>query len=231
MDVPAQTERSPDSDFEEQVLRQLTACGQSSIRRWAAPASSLIWRWWIPLIRADTCWALSAMARATTAPDPPGTETAFGSRYWRGWDGGFTAFGLRTGSTTRRGITQSVQAIETARTVGPPPAPPAPVLKCWAAGTVPAYRCRSPASEPVGAPYECARVSLRLGNVEMHSVSRTAPGRSSQKGGQRGKPRALDGSGSTHSRRSRHPTLREPDSAGIRRGRTAGRFPWTIQQA
>jgi superfamily I DNA and/or RNA helicase len=98
MDLPAQTERPPDSEFEEQVLRQLTALGHE-VHTQVGSAGFFLDLAVALFSRVDTCWASNAMARATTARDPPGTAIAFVSRYWKDWDGGSTAFGPRTGST------------------------------------------------------------------------------------------------------------------------------------
>ena len=66
-----------------------------------------------------------------------------------------------------------VQAIETARAVGSTTAPPAPGTEPLTPPATAQPPAVPPRSQSLTAdPYECAQVSLRLGDVDMHMVNR-----------------------------------------------------------
>lgn len=174
MDVPTQTERSPDSDFEEQVLRRLTACGQTvhtqvgsagffldlAVVDPANPGRYLLG------IECDGAHYHSARSARDRDRLRQSVLEGLGWRIHRIWS---TDWFHNPDEELRRVL----QAIETARTVGPPPAPPAARVEVAGLPVPSQPTAADPRHQSLSAPpYECAQVSLRLGNVEMHSVGR-----------------------------------------------------------
>lgn len=174
MDVPAQTERQPDSEFEEQVLRQLTALGHEVHTQVGSAGFFLDLAVVDPacpgryLLGIECDGALYHSARSARDRDRLRQSVLedLGWRIHRIWS---TDWYHNPGQELRKVL----QAIETARTTPrTPPAAPATEVTKWEApdGTSPMQPVRQSRLAP---PYECAQVTLRLSNLEMHLVNRS----------------------------------------------------------
>ncbi len=175
MDVTAQTERLPDSEFEEQVLRQLTGLGHVVHTQVGSAGFFLDLAVVDPLhsgryvlgIECDGARYHSARSARDRDRLRQSVLEGLGWRIHRIWS---TDWFHNPDEELRK----VVQAIETAQAVGPPSGRPVPVAEPITqpetaqspAGPHPTPNLRS-------APYECAHVSLRLGDVDMHMVNRT----------------------------------------------------------
>ena len=175
MDVPAQTERAPDSEFEEEVLRQLTGLGHVVHTQVGSAGFFLDLAVVDPLqpgryvlgIECDGARYHSARSARDRDRLRQSVLEGLGWRIHRIWS---TDWFHNPDEELRK----VVQAIETARAVGPPTAPPAPITE----PPVPPVTAKPPSVPPTpqrltADPYESARVSLRLGDVDMHMVNRT----------------------------------------------------------
>jgi very-short-patch-repair endonuclease len=175
MDVPALTERLPDSEFEEQVLRQLTGLGHVVHTQVGSAGFFLDLAVVDPLhpgryvlgIECDGARYHSARSARDRDRLRQSVLEGLGWRIHRIWS---TDWFHNPDEELRK----VVQAIETAQAVGPPSGPPAPVAEPVAppeTAQPPAVLLPSPSL--MATPYECAHVSLRLGDVDMHMVNRT----------------------------------------------------------
>jgi very-short-patch-repair endonuclease len=175
MDVPAQTERAPDSEFEEEVLRQLTGLGHVVHTQVGSAGFFLDLAVVDPLqpgryvlgIECDGARYHSARSARDRDRLRQSVLEGLGWRIHRIWS---TDWFHNPDEELRK----VVQAIETARAVGPPPASPAPITE----PPVPPVTAKLPSVPPTrqrltADPYESAQVSLRLGDVDMHMVNRT----------------------------------------------------------
>ena len=176
LDVPAQTDRPPDSEFEEHVLRRLTALGHDVHAQVGSAGFFLDLAVVDPanpgryLLGIECDGASYHSARSARDRDRlrQSVLEGLGWRIHRIWSTDWFR-------NPEQELNKVVQAIAAARIAGPPPLPVAPV---------PQLRTEVYPAEPNTLPteslkrgsaiahYECAHVSVRLGAVEMHLVDR-----------------------------------------------------------
>ena len=174
MDVPQRTDRLPDSEFEEQVLRQLTALGHEvhtqvgsagffldlAVVDAANPGRYLLG------IECDGARYHSARSARDRDRLRQAVLEGLGWRIHRIWSTDWF-------HNPDQELRKVVQAIETAKTVDPPSPPPlrAPEMPRPTQPEPPDAQSRH-GNSPV-CPYRCAQVNLRLGSVEIHLVARS----------------------------------------------------------
>ena len=177
MDVPQRTGRLPDSDFEEQVLRELTALGHEvhtqvgsagffldlAVLDAANPGRYLLG------IECDGARYHSARSARDRDRLRQAVLEGLGWRIHRIWSTDWF-------HNPDQELRKAVQAIETARMAGPaaPPALAPPRETNAARETPPPVTRPAPSRVPASAvtAYECAQVGVRLGGVEMHLMDR-----------------------------------------------------------
>ena len=176
MDVPAQTERAPDSEFEEEVLRQLTGLGHVVHTQVGSAGFFLDLAVVDPLqpgryllgIECDGARYHSARSARDRDRLRQSVLEGLGWRIHRIWSTDWFHNPVEELRKDRAG--------DRNRTSGWPAttAPPAPITE----PPVPPVTVKLPSVPPTpqrltADPYESARVSLRLGDVDMHMVNRT----------------------------------------------------------
>jgi very-short-patch-repair endonuclease len=175
MDLPTPTERPPDSDFEEQVLRQLTALGHKVHTQVGSAGFFLDLAVVDPVnpgryllgIECDGARYHSARSARDRDRLRQSVLEGLGWRIHRIWSTDWF-------HNPEEELRKVVQAIETARTVGPPTVAPAPRTEVTEGRVQPQDSRVQPVSQiRLAAPYECAQVKFRLGDVDMHLVNRS----------------------------------------------------------
>lgn len=175
MDLPTPTERPPDSEFEEQVLRQLTALGHKVDAQVGSAGFFLDLAVLDPVhpgryllgIECDGARYHSARSARDRDRLRQSVLEGLGWRIHRIWSTDWF-------HNPEEELRKVVQAIETARTVGPPAAAPAPRTEVTEGCVQPQDSPVQPVSQiRLAAPYECAQVKYRLGDVDMHLVNRS----------------------------------------------------------
>jgi very-short-patch-repair endonuclease len=177
MDVPQRTERLPDSEFEEQVLRQLTALGHEVHTQVGSAGFFLDLAVVDPanpgryLLGIECDGARYHSARSARDRDRlrQAVLEGLGWRIHRIWSTDWF-------NNPDPELRKAVQAIETAKTASPTPPPslavPSPEMCRQEVSPV----TPSPQSLPLRSsvsPYEIATVMARLNGIEMHLVDRT----------------------------------------------------------
>jgi very-short-patch-repair endonuclease len=178
LDVPAQTDRPPDSEFEEHVLRRLTALGHDVHAQVGSAGFFLDLAVVDPanpgryLLGIECDGASYHSARSARDRDRlrQAVLEGLGWRIHRIWSTDWFR-------NPEQELAKVVQAIQSARNADPktqiqaPPSRPAetepPALTLHEQPANPLHKLSSLPR------YECANVSLRLGNVEMHLVDRS----------------------------------------------------------
>jgi very-short-patch-repair endonuclease len=174
MDVPHRTARLPDSEFEEQVLHQLTALGHE-VHAQVGSAGFFLdlavvdpanpGRYLLGIECDGACYHSARSARDRDRLRQAVLE-GLGWRIHRIWSTDWF-------HNPDQELRKVVQAIETAKTFGPasPPLREPEATRPSRLPEPPVTQSR-PRISPV-TPYECAKVGLRLGGVEMHLVGRS----------------------------------------------------------
>ncbi|HXB68372.1 MAG TPA: DUF3320 domain-containing protein [Candidatus Acidoferrales bacterium] len=175
MDVPLRTGRLPDSEFEEQVLRQLSALGHEVHTQVGSAGFFLDLAVVDPVnpgryllgIECDGARYHSARSARDRDRLRQAVLEGLGWRIHRIWSTDWF-------HNPDQELRKVVQAIETAKTPGPAPAPSPSVREAEIVRQTPSEptlaQTRPPGSPAI--PYECARIACRLGGVEMHLVDR-----------------------------------------------------------
>jgi very-short-patch-repair endonuclease len=175
IDVPTPTERAPDSEFEEQVLRQLTALGHQVHTQVGSAGFFLDLAVVDPVypgryllgIECDGARYHSARSARDRDRLRQSVLEGLGWRIHRIWSTDWF-------HNPEEELRKVVQAIETARTAVPPTAAPAPRTEVTEGPLQPQPSAIQPVSASrSAAPYECAQVRFRLGDTDMHMVSRS----------------------------------------------------------
>ncbi|MGO9012863.1 MAG: DUF3320 domain-containing protein [Bryobacteraceae bacterium] len=173
MDLAIQTERAPDSEFEEQVLRQLTALGNEVHAQVGSAGFFLDLAVVDPVhpgryvlgIECDGARYHSARSARDRDRLRQAVLEGLGWRIHRIWSTDWF-------HNPNEELRKVLQAIETAGTIGPPAAHPAGPSPSFEPAVAPSLAAAPRSQGPLAAPYKCAQVSLRLGDVDMHLVSR-----------------------------------------------------------
>jgi very-short-patch-repair endonuclease len=175
MDLPAPAERPPDSDFEEQVLRQLTALGHTVHTQVGSAGFFLDLAVVDPVnpgryllgIECDGARYHSARSARDRDRLRQSVLEGLGWRIHRIWSTDWF-------HNPEEELRKVVQAIETARIAGPPAAVPEPRPEAAEGPVQPRPSAVQATSQNrPAAPYKCAQVSFRLGDVDMHLVGRS----------------------------------------------------------
>jgi very-short-patch-repair endonuclease len=175
MDLATPTERPPDSEFEEQVLRQLTALGHKVHAQVGSAGFFLDLAVVDPvnpgryLLGIECDGALYHNARSARDRDRlrQSVLEGLGWRIHRIWSTDWF-------HNPEEELRKVVQAIETARTVSPQTAAPAQRTEVSERPVQPRPSAVQPLSPNRSTtPYECAQVRFRLGDVDMHLVNRS----------------------------------------------------------
>ena len=176
LDVPSQTGRPPDSEFEEHVLRRLTALGHDVHTQVGSAGFFLDLAVVDPanpgryLLGIECDGASYHSARSARDRDRlrQSVLEGLGWRIHRIWSTDWFR-------NPEQELTKVIQAIDAA-SAGGPPMPPAPPIRPTEVEIPPAALNRTASKPPQQnsslTPYECAKVSLNLGDVEMHLVDR-----------------------------------------------------------
>jgi len=176
LDVPIRTDGLPESEFEEQVLRQLTALGHVVHTQVGSAGFFLDLAVVDPItpgryllgIECDGARYHSARSARDRDRLRQTVLEGLGWRMHRIWSTDWF-------HNPEHELRKVLLAIETARTADPvPSSPPMPTVETELSVPLP----HAPSSPPHQhnssvTRYECAQVSLRLGSVDMHLVSRT----------------------------------------------------------
>jgi very-short-patch-repair endonuclease len=175
MDVPNKTDRLPDSEFEDQVFRQLTALGYEVHTQVGSAGFFLDLAVIDPahpgryLLGIECDGARYHSARSARDRDRlrQAVLVGLGWRIHRIWSTDWF-------HSPDQELRKVVQAIEVAQTATPaPPHPPASAEETGSMGTPPLLAPTQSTRKPSITSYECAHVHLQLGDVDMHLVSRT----------------------------------------------------------
>ena len=175
MDVPTKTDRLPDSEFEDQVFRQLTALGYEVHTQVGSAGFFLDLAVIDPahpgryLLGIECDGARYHSARSARDRDRlrQAVLVGLGWRIHRIWSTDWF-------HNPDQELRKVVQAIEVAQTATPaPPHPPGSTEETELMGTPPLLALTQSTRNPSITSYECAHVHLRLGDVDMHLVSRT----------------------------------------------------------
>ena len=175
MDVPTKTDRLPDSEFEDQVFRQLTALGYEVHTQVGSAGFFLDLAVIDPahpgryLLGIECDGARYHSARSARDRDRlrQAVLVGLGWRIHRIWSTDWF-------HNPDQELRKVVQAIEVAQTATPaPPHPPASTEETGSMGSPPLVAPTQSTRNPSIASYECAHVHLQLGGVDMHLVSRT----------------------------------------------------------
>jgi very-short-patch-repair endonuclease len=174
MDLPSRTERPPDSEFEEQVLRQLTALGHKVHTQVGSAGFFLDLAVVDPVypgryllgIECDGAHYHSARSARDRDRLRQSVLEGLGWRIHRIWSTDWF-------HNPEEELRKVVQAIETAQTVGPPTAATVPRTEVTEGPVEPRLSAIRPLPPSRSAtPYECAQVRFQLGDADMHLVNR-----------------------------------------------------------